>query len=531
MCPGMLVLLTAWACQQQPQDLDKAALARINLHRQTAGLSPVTLDPELCKGLTAHAAYLARNLDHPTTKKLGLLDEDPKLPGYTAAGKQACRTANLQTGDLPAGTVEKMMSTLAGRALLLFPDLQRVGIGHARDRRGLGITMLDVFSGRNRARDQAVLYPAPRQKDVPLAYVGPELPDPLPKEGGKQPGFPVTVTFPLNSNVRRVTASLQDAEGKAVAVWLSTPEKPAAEPAYQRNTICLIPREWLRADTRYTVAVAAEVGGKGWKETWTFTTADRTRPTPTANKEVIEQLNTYRQLAGLEPLILDADLANGCLAHAQYVVKNIDAIAAKKANANDEDPKLPGYTVEGQQAAKVSLVTDQEPVALVDNWMAGFYRRLALLNPELKRIGVGQARSERVPCICVLDLNRGRGSDQVVLYPADKQKNVPLFYGSETPNPVPETKDRKAGFPITVMVPPGVPVKGVTATLQESATREVPLWLQSPEVPASPAGQRNTILVLPKEPLKPNTTYTVTVKAMFRTEPWTRTWSFTTAKK
>ncbi|HEV3029010.1 MAG TPA: hypothetical protein VG457_15645 [Planctomycetota bacterium] len=72
--------------------------------------------------------------------------------------------------------------------------------------------------------------------------------------------------------MKDVKASLKDPEGRSLAIWLSTPEKPAAAD-YQRNTVGIIAQEPLRPSTTYTVALAARVTGKPWLRTWSFTTA------------------------------------------------------------------------------------------------------------------------------------------------------------------------------------------------------------------------------------------------------------------
>ena len=84
----MIALLAVIALQTADAEAAKV-IDRINLHRKAAGLEPVALDPALSKGCAAHAEYLVRNVDHPSTQGLGLHSEDPKLPGYTKEGERA----------------------------------------------------------------------------------------------------------------------------------------------------------------------------------------------------------------------------------------------------------------------------------------------------------------------------------------------------------------------------------------------------------------------------------------------------------
>ena len=69
MLVSILLALSSFSAQQKP-DVEAQVLARINLHRKQAGLEPVNLDPEISKGCSLHAQYLAKNSNHPSTKGL-----------------------------------------------------------------------------------------------------------------------------------------------------------------------------------------------------------------------------------------------------------------------------------------------------------------------------------------------------------------------------------------------------------------------------------------------------------------------------
>src|SRR5262249_30067345 len=56
-----------------------------------------------------------------------------------------------------------------------------------------------------------------------------------------------------------------------------------------------------------------------------------------------------------------------------------------------------------------------------------------------------------------------RGGTWPVAYPADKQADVPLEYGAESPNPIPN--HGTGGYPITLQFPPFDKVTGVSAKL------------------------------------------------------------------
>src|SRR5205823_5221574 len=135
----------------------------------------------------------------------------------------------------PATALERWMGRLLGRVALLSPEMQSVGVGFAQDSRGGWFAVLDPVRGRG---EPIVVYPAPRQAEVPLSFgVGPEVPEKT------AAGYPITVTFPPNPPNPLATGGsieLRDDRGNAIDGWLWTPEKPV-RPNRQRNTVTLIP--------------------------------------------------------------------------------------------------------------------------------------------------------------------------------------------------------------------------------------------------------------------------------------------------
>jgi uncharacterized protein YkwD len=509
---------------------DSSALDRLNAYRTASGLPPVELDPALSQGCQAHGDYLAKNVARLGKPGFRTDDELDTLPGYSEEGKKAAQASftSFHKEDAVA-LVDEWMATLFFRLLLLDPNLKRIGWGQAKTDRG-SFGVLDAFRGRGSNR--IVSYPIENQKDVPLAYAGSELPDPIPEAVNKRAGYPVTVTFPRELPVKGVTARLSEGNNE-VAAWLSTPEKPVKDAAqFQNNSICLMAKEPLRANTNYTVAVSAQAGGAEWKHSWTFTTGDGSPKKP-GDKTGEARINVFRKIAGLEPVTLDPVLSKGCQAHADYLVKNSGHPSTEGLGGHDEDPKLPGFSEEGRRAGKSSDISfGVEPLAAVDGWMATFFHRVPLLDPDLTRVGFGSAEDKREGWITVLDVLNGRGWNTPVLCPGDKQKDVlPTYHAGERPDPIPESKDKKAGYPVTVTFPRSVVVKNVSAKLTDEKAREIACWLSSPEKSVDAELQRNTVCLVAKGPLQANTTYTATASATLDGVSWTKTWTFTTGGK
>ncbi len=264
------------------------AVERLNRHRRNAGVSPVTLDPETSKGCKAHAAYLARNHDHPRTRELGPHKEDPNLPGYSSEGEQAGRTGAIYTvtanldprkyNPCDVEAVDSLLSTFFHRIPLLHPDLRHVGFAYALHTKGRDTTWVMVMDIRDSRRPNGssgwvVLYPGADQADVPTTFTNFEQPNPTPPEGyGKPLGYCVTATFAGSTKVEDAEATLTGPSGAPVAAWVSTPTRPARERNMQQNTVCLIARSPLEPRTAYTATVTARVDGQDWKRSWTFTT-------------------------------------------------------------------------------------------------------------------------------------------------------------------------------------------------------------------------------------------------------------------
>lgn len=249
----------------------------------------------------------------------------------------------------------------------------------------------------------------------------------------------------------------------------------------------------------------------------------------------LERVNHHRKLAGLDPVVLDPAISKGCAAHAEYLVKNAGQSSTQGLGAHNEDPKLPGYTKEGERAGHASdIFFGKEGAEAVEGWMATLFHRVPVLEPYLRKIGYGSAKDSKGDVTVVLDVLSGTGSGKripLIAYPADKQKDVPLEFGGEIPDPVPDASDKHVGYPVTVSFSDGPPVKEAQALLKTDAGKTVEFWMSTPEKPANATYQRNTICLMSKQPLEPGTTYTVTVAAKLGGKPWTRTWTFTTRAK
>ncbi|HSB11674.1 MAG TPA: CAP domain-containing protein [Blastocatellia bacterium] len=245
-----------------------------------------------------------------------------------------------------------------------------------------------------------------------------------------------------------------------------------------------------------------------------------------ATRTIVEKINAIRKLAGLQPVELDEGLSRACRLHAKYLVTNRADPKVGGLGAHTELEELPGFTAEGQKAAKTSNICWGRDIAgAVDLWMAGLYHRIPFLRPNLKRIGLGYEGE-----VVVADVVSGVGGFNLdsIAYPADGQSNVPTELGVDAPDPLPQGAPRKAGFPITLLFPFVTKIADVEAGLSDSAGGKVEFHLSDPEHPATSFPQQSTICLIPVKPLAANTTYQVSIRA--KVDGWVvrKNWSFIT---
>jgi uncharacterized protein YkwD/DNA-directed RNA polymerase subunit RPC12/RpoP len=505
-----------------PFDLEDA----INVQRERSGQDPIFLDPELSRACQAEAERLARNG--------GPLRDDPKT------GKLA---GSIHAADAPSTAVEKWLREPRYRSAILEPRLRTLGAGFARNVEGQWFSVFDWTQGIDRTPSleaasvtPAIVYPAMGQTRVPLWFPGNETPDPLPDTKNKLAGFPITLTFTAETRIEVVTAHLTMTDEREIEVWLSSPEKPA-NPRFapaQRNTICLIAKQPLRPNTRYRVAVSAMVNGEPWSAKWDFHTVSGGEIHHEMAGSLLRRLNRLRRRAGLSLVRIDAEACRACAAHAHYL--GLNTPTHPTLNWNAEQQELPGYTEEGAAAARTAAIQGGGgPVEAVNGLIDSLISRPQVLNPRLHAIGLGYTPFAFGGWIWVIQprLAAARAGDKEYFYPAPDQEGVPFMYPpNEVPSPIPpETRSKKAGYAITALFGPGADVSAATVKLIDDKSSVVEGWLSSPEKPAIAGFSQHSLCFLPRDPLRPDTRYTITFEAKLNGRPWQRTWSFTTLKE
>jgi hypothetical protein len=258
------------------------------------------------------------------------------------------------------------------------------------------------------------------------------------------------------------------------------------------------------------------------------------RPAPRV-EDVVMAINLKRVKAGLGVVRPIPGLSRACDLHALYITKN----DARGLSAHEEDPKGIGYTDEGAKAGKRSVISPfpphQTPVEAVESLMATLYHRIGLLNPSITEIGVGWANRRDGLGFLVVDVGggaEGRPDSKLfpIVYPPNGQDDVPLDFAlgaRENPNPIPDD-GTMGGYPVTVQIPERRGKSESELRLFAGET-EVAAWLSTPDSPARKDWpQPGVLCLIPKEPLKPSTLYTVRFRD--RLSGLEKEWTFTTRK-
>src|SRR5262249_4156893 len=156
---------------------------------------------------------------------------------------------------------------------------------------------------------------------------------------------------------------------------------------------------------------------------------------------------------------------------------------------------LKGYTKEGAKAAKASVIHFIPPSRAASEWLASFYHRVPLLMPQLTEVGIGYDTDKKnwVALIdCISGMKFRPTTRTVVYFPEDKQTDVPVRFQSELPSPLPAGHSGAAGYPITVTFTTQQKVTKVEFSVRDGAGKDVPVYLSTPEKPASSWTQWNT---------------------------------------
>lgn len=283
-----------------------------------------------------------------------------------------------------------------------------------------------------------------------------------------------------------------------------------------------------------TYEVSAKVIVEGKLEVsrgWNFRVAQQTIASlPSANSEQLQMLelaNRYRSDLGLPLFRMDDRFNAAADAHSNYLKQN-------RRSGHFEREGEPGFT-------GVTPADRLEGLGYFGSSFEGTASRIKSMEDGVRLLF--DAPYHRLPFLYPGEVLFGSGFypghislkfgfmplAQTVLSPAHGQSNVPTFWeGPENPDPLRlHGVTGRVGYPIILMhpSPAGTKMK-VTSTVLRQGSEVVPVFLNTPQ---NDEHLDDALFIIPKQPLKPQTTYTVEVKAQSgENKDASRTWSFTT---
>lgn len=261
------------------------------------------------------------------------------------------------------------------------------------------------------------------------------------------------------------------------------------------------------------------------------------RPLANAGLDIV---NRYQSLDGLPPVTENLAWSDGAYKHARSMVKN-------NVIGHSEDPSLPWYNPEGDQAARNGNVmvstnvhaTDADAILM---WMQGPFHAVPIIDPKLAQSGYGSYREADggYQMGATLDVLRGRTASPTsfpVFWPG---KNIAMpilsYPGGESPDPLTSCPGYSVptGPPIILQLGTGGITPNVTA---HSFSRSgVPLdhclFTETTYTNPDPSqqslgrtvlGARDAIVVMPRSPLVAGHQYSVSITV----NGVTHSWSFT----
>jgi len=250
-------------------------------------------------------------------------------------------------------------------------------------------------------------------------------------------------------------------------------------------------------------------------------------------EEAVNHLNQRRSESGLTAVNIDDNLEAGCTAHIQYMEATGRVI-------HEQDANSPFFSTEGAKAAENAALSGNVTSLsdAVEAWLSEPYHRRPLLHPGLST--VGGAFSNGFACLDIFSTANGVKDHAPIPYPGRNAVQIPTTYKAlGTANPLPDDWAPPVGTVISYEIPAHWSLHGTTTLVLETADDNEPVmvWIGLPYRATDPYAsfQGNTVLAIPKEPLKPDTTYRCRLEGQTIQQvdgppgPLTDSWTFTTS--
>lgn len=261
---------------------------------------------------------------------------------------------------------------------------------------------------------------------------------------------------------------------------------------------------------------------------------------------VLDRVNHYRALAGLQAVTIDTRLQAAAQSHARYMAETgelshteSDRGSRSFTGASLKERLRAASAGNAQASEVVGMASVTHAHEVVDNLMTAIYHRYVMLSADAEHAGVGVARGRDAgPDAIYVAVNFSgspapQAAPALTVYPAPGQARVQSGFdpSSEAPNPLPGSD--LAGQPISIQT-------GAGATLSVTDFR---LYAETADGPSSAiqtrrltqAADLNTPVwaaaLIPVEALAPSTTYRAEFAGAVNGAPVSMSWRFSTAAR
>ncbi|MGE3172722.1 MAG: CAP domain-containing protein [Planctomycetota bacterium] len=340
-------------------------------------------------------------------------------------------------------------------------------------------------------------------------------------------------------------------------------------------------REWARGDS--TVAAATGYGPPllpekpNKEELAVLERMNEVRNTPLAYTVPEDQRDLRDGSMGiLPPCDLDAEASMACEAHATYLTMWTEE-HLKWPEAHEENPAREGFSPRGMRAGMRSVIVFLNGNGgvnfardSVDGWIGTVYHRFPLLEHNINRFGYSYVYDNGWS-VAVLDMGSleepydPNAAPRFVCWPPPDMKDVPRqFHGIEHPNPLDDQPESErditvTGYPVSLQIQrelaqqvteAGISLYEVPKARSKAPTKHyvaptepvfkewserrgdsVATWNHTPMEPLLKRMElREVVFAIPKEHLKPKTTYQVEVRVKLQNEAYF-IWEFTTGSQ
>jgi hypothetical protein len=295
-----------------------------------------------------------------------------------------------------------------------------------------------------------------------------------------------------------------------------------------------------RTDIEQTPSLSA----RGSSERSPIPSTSRNEEAKAQRLEWLEGLNAFRTSAGLRPVNENQKLTEGCSKHNRYIVENYDRILKTGGNigaaAHDESRDKPMLSPEGLIAAKGSDLWSgcfpQSVSEALNGWVAGPFHRPSVLSPGLMSAAFDvyiDADGCWSKCLR-LELKPVPATLKPVLFPPAGAMLSLDFDAGEWPSPLTSCPGYSvpAGLPITMQFGWGGTPKVLEHVIRANGAPVQHCYFDGSTYDNADADQKNfgrqiltgsgELVLLPRDPLLPGVTYSVSVK----TDRSSYDWSF-----